>query len=294
MDLPSPDRAGFVDLGRMRLRVWEWGDEAAPPVICIHGAYDHGRMWDGFAPHLVDLGYRVLAPDVRGHGDSGRLSSGHIFAATALDLALLARAAGPSVGLVGHSFGGGVALMVAGVWPELVRWVVDLDGLGPPPAAFEEGDLAEAATRGLAAAERAGGASPRVYASRAEMVERRAAVNVRLPRPWVEHLVRHGSREVEGGFVWKADPYFSVGLPSPFGPGYIEAEHELVRCPVLVLTGGEHDTWSDLSPAEIDDRLSHLAVVRHEVVEGAGHYVHVEQPAAVVEAVRAFLAEVGS
>lgn len=293
MDLASPDRGGFVDLGRMRLRLWDWGDEAAPPVVCIHGAYDHGRMWDGFAPHLVDLGYRVLAPDLRGHGDSGRLSSGHIFAATALDLALLARHAGAPVGLVGHSFGGGQALMVAGVWPELVRWVVDLDGLGPPAAAFEQTDLAEGVRRGLAAAERATGGGSRVYRSREEMVERRAAVNTRLPRPWVEHLVHHGSRQVEGGWVWKADPFFSVGLPSPFGPGFIEAEHALVRRPVLVLTGAEHDTWSDLSPAEVDERLSHLAHVRHEVVAGAGHYVHVEQPAAVVTAARQFLAEVG-
>ena len=293
MDLASPDRAGFVDLGRMRLKVWEWGDESAPPVVCIHGAFDHGRMWDGFAPHLVALGYRVLAPDLRGHGDSGRLSSGHVFAATALDLALLARLAGPPVRLVGHSFGGGQALMVAGVWPELVRWVVNLDGLGPSAAAFEQRDLVELVRRGLAGAERVTAGVPRVYDSREEMVERRAAVNTRLPRPWVEHLVHHGSRQVEGGWVWKADPFFNVGLPAPFEPGFIEAEHELVRCPVLVLTGGEHDTWSDLSPAEVDDRVSHLADVRHEAVAGAGHYVHVEQPLVVRAAVRRFVAEVG-
>lgn len=277
----------------MRLRTWEWGDRDAPPVLCLHGAYDHGRMWDGFAPRVAELGYRVVAPDLRGHGDSGRLASGHVFAASALDVALLSRHVGPPVGIIGHSFGGGQALMVAGVWPELVRWVVDLDGLGPPAAAFEEGDLVEAATKGLDVAERVRAAPPRVHATREAMVERRASVNVRLPRTWVEHLVEHGSRQVEGGFVWKADPLFSVGLPSPFGPGYIEAEHALVGRPVLVLTGGEQDTWSDLTPEEIAERLAHLPDVRHQVVDGAGHYVHIERPVAVLGALRAFLAEVG-
>ena len=53
MPVPEPDRSGFVELNRTRLRLWDWGDPAAPPVICVHGAYDHGRMWDGLAPELA-------------------------------------------------------------------------------------------------------------------------------------------------------------------------------------------------------------------------------------------------
>lgn len=289
MELAAPERSRFVEVNRTRLRLWEWGDEAAPPIVCVHGAFDHGRMWDGIAPDLAALGYRVVAPDLRGHGDSGRLSSGHVWAATALDLGLLARSLGPPVGLVGHSFGGGQALFVAGVWPELVRWVVNLDGLGPPPAAFEERDLVEAAKGGLDAAERVLFAPPRVYASRADMAERRRRVNVRLPECWVDHLVAHGSTDVEGGVTWKADPMFSVGLPDDFDLGYLEAQHEMVRCPVLVLTGGEHDTWSDMTPEEVAERLSGLRDARHHVIEGAGHYVHIESPDVVLAEVTTFL-----
>ena len=85
---------------------------------------------------------------------------------------------------------------------------------------------------------------------------------------------------------------FSVGLPADFSHAHIEAEHALVRRPVLVLTGGEPDTWSDLSPEQVEQRLAHLAGVRHEVVDGAGHYVHVEQPDAVFAAIERFLVEV--
>ena len=117
-------------------------------------------------------------------------------------------------------------------------------------------------------------------------------MNPRLPRIWVDHLVHHGSREVEGGFVWKADPVFSVGLPAGFDLTFIEAEHDLVSCPILVLTGSEPDTWSEHTPEEIEARLTHLAGARHQVVSGAGHYVHIEQPEAVVAAIGSFLDEV--
>jgi pimeloyl-ACP methyl ester carboxylesterase len=62
---------------------------------------------------------------------------------------------------------------------------------------------------------------------------------------------------------------------------------------VLALTGAEPDTWSEMSPEEVRERLAHLRDVRHVAVDGAGHYVHVERPDVVVEAVRALLAEVG-
>jgi pimeloyl-ACP methyl ester carboxylesterase len=291
---PEPDRSGFVELNRTRLRVWDWGDPAAPPVICVHGAYDHGRMWDGLAPELAALGYRVVAPDLRGHGDSGRLSSGAAWAASALDLALLARHLGPPVSLVGHSFGGGQALYVAGVWPELVRWVVNLDGLGPTPAAFTPPeDLAARAADLLAGAERTLSRPPRVHPSAEGLVARRRAINGRMPEEWLEHLVRHGTRPAEGGLVWKADPVFGVGLPAAFDLDALHAEHEAVQAPVLVLTGGEHDTWSEMTDEELAERLTHLPTARHHVVDGAGHYVHLERPDVVVTEIRAFLGEIG-
>src|SRR5207245_2071691 len=107
-----------------------------PAVLCAHGGHDHGRMWDGFAPRLASMGYRVVAPDMRGHGDSGRIASGHIWQASAVDMSSLAQTLAPPVGMIGHSFGAGQLMWVAAVWPEQARWVVSLDGLGPPPAAF--------------------------------------------------------------------------------------------------------------------------------------------------------------
>jgi pimeloyl-ACP methyl ester carboxylesterase len=292
MDLEEPHRSRLLDLNRTTLRLWEWGDEAAPAVLCLHGAFDHGRMWDGVAPVIASWGYRVVAIDQRGHGDSGRLSSGNTWFAVALDNAVLARVLGPPVGVIGHSFGGGQAMYLAGVWPELVRWVVNLDGLGPPAAVFTEVDTATAAARGFDVITKLATRPPRSYSSLDEMVQRRREVNPRLPIEWIEHLVRHGARPTDDGWVWKADPTFSVGFPGGFSLGHLLAEHALVQAPMLALTGAEVDTWSDLQPDALAERLSHIPDVRHEVVAGAGHYVHIEQPEVVLDAIARFMKEI--
>ena len=70
--------------------------------------------------------------------------------------------------------------------------------------------------------------------------------NPRLPDEWALHLARHGARQVEGGWVWKADPMFGIGIPSEFNVAMLEAEMRRVQCPVLVLTGDQEDTWREL------------------------------------------------
>lgn len=295
MDLPEPHRVRHVDVNRTTLRLWEWGDPADPTIVCVHGAHDHGRMWDELAPALAADGHHVVAPDLRGHGGSGPLGSGHLWATSSLDLAELVDHLGGSAGLVGHSFGGGQCLYVAAVWPELVRWVVDIDGLGPPAAAFEEevGDLAGAAAGALDAAERQRGRAPRTYATLEEMAARRGQINVRLPEPWLLHLARHGARAVDGGWTWAVDPIFNVGFPGDFAIEALLAQYRRVRCPVLVLTGTEEDAWTDLDATETAERVEALGA-RHLAVDGVGHYVHVERPDVALDAIRRFVAEVGA
>ena len=67
---PPPQREQhFYDSQRLRLAYWAWGSPANPPLICLHGGRDHARSWDRIAEVLSDS-YYVVAPDLRGHGDS--------------------------------------------------------------------------------------------------------------------------------------------------------------------------------------------------------------------------------
>jgi pimeloyl-ACP methyl ester carboxylesterase len=294
----TPDRATFYDVNRTRLRAWCWGDPAAPPVVLVHGAYDHGRAWDGIAPRLVDLGLHVVAIDVRGHGDSGRLSSGMAWSVCTIDLCELARVLAPApgtpIGMIGHSMGGGQTITAAATTPERIAWLVNLDGLGPPVDNFVEEDVAELATRSLDDIDRFCAGTPRPWASRAELAERRGAINIRLPRSFLDHLVEHGTREVDGGFVWKWDPRFRTGVPAGFSLELILAQYPHVTSPTLVLVSSEEDAWTEVHDDEAERRTALLADGRLESVPGAGHYVHVEQPDFVVDRITRFLDEIGA
>jgi len=284
MNLAAPDRSTMVELNRTTLRLWQWGDPSRPPVVLVHGGWDHGRMFDGIAPEIAALGFHAVAVDLRGHGDSGRLGgSGACWLAWNLDLALLIGYLGRPAGLVGHSMGGGQALSVAGAFPDLVTWVVCIDGLGPSFEGTGDADHGELVAQWLEGAEALTTSPPRTYATVEEMAARRRRVNVRLPEQWALHLAVHGSRPWPGGgFVWKSDPAMRIGGPGPFGEGVLRAQNRLIRCPVLALTGSEPDQWSDLSQDTIAGRLADMRRAHHQVVPGAGHYVHIEQPGAVL------------
>lgn len=294
MRLAEPDRATFADVNRTRLRLWCWGDPDDPPVVLVHGAFDHGRMFDELAPRIAALGYHAIAVDMRGHGDSGRLLSGNAWLSMNLDLGMLARHLGSPVRFIGHSFGGGQSLCTAAAFPAEVKWVVSIDGLGPPAGAFVQGDPAEFTAKAFDSIERLWQRGARQYPSREEMAERRRKINVRMSEEWAAHLVEHGSRPGrDGGFEWKFDPMFNIGVGGgPFTVDMLLGQYHLVRCPVLVLTGTEEDTWNDLTADERAVRIAAVGDARHFEIPHTGHYVHLEQVDAVVKQIARFIEEV--
>src|SRR3546814_19606951 len=103
----------------MRLHYLDWGNSAAPTLILVHGGFDHARSWDWTARALAK-DYHVVAPDLRGHGDSAWSAEGsYMIANCVYDLAQLIEQLGREpVILVGHSLGGSVALRYAGLFPD--------------------------------------------------------------------------------------------------------------------------------------------------------------------------------
>jgi lipase len=112
----------------MRLHVHEWGDADAPAVVCLHGVSAHGRRFRRLAEERLAKRFRVLAPDLRGHGRSGWEPPWNC-ATHLADVLETVDEAGVQQPLpwVGHSFGGRLVLELCSVAPERVARAVLLD-----------------------------------------------------------------------------------------------------------------------------------------------------------------------
>lgn len=119
---------GWVRVGALRLHYLEWGGAAAPPVLLVHGNGGHAHWWDPLVP-LLAPGRRLLAPDLRGHGDSDwPAEPAYGIADCTVDLiGLLDALALPRVAIVAHSMGARIAVWLAAHHPERVRGVALLD-----------------------------------------------------------------------------------------------------------------------------------------------------------------------
>jgi lipase len=123
----------------LRLHVHEWGDRAAPPVICVHGVTGHGERFKRLAEERWGSRFRIVAPDLRGHGRSEH-DAPWTFATHIADLTETVDALGiGQADWVGHSFGGRLVLELAAREPKRIRRAVLLDPaiqLLPHVAAF--------------------------------------------------------------------------------------------------------------------------------------------------------------
>ena len=288
-----PDRARSVASDGIRIAVVEWGDAAAPPLLLAHGGFDFAGTFDLFAPRLADAGWRVVAWDQRGHGDSEHAELYSWTADVRDALAVLDSVGRPSLPLIGHSKGGGLMTDLAEAFPDRVSHLVNLEGL---PSASRHPDVAEheragrfreAVTDWLDHRRRAAGLA-RKPGTISELARRRGRMNPRLPIAWLEYLVQIGGRRDPDGWRWKIDPMLRFGGIGPWRPEWAVERLPRLRPPFLGVIGLEPEEmgWGS-SPDVLRPRLP--ARGRLEVFEDAGHFVHIEQPERVATLVLEFL-----
>jgi pimeloyl-ACP methyl ester carboxylesterase len=272
---------------RLRLHYVDWGNEHLPPLILLHGARDHCRNWDWVAQRLRDK-FHILAPDLRGHGDSQWADSGaYGMDGFIYDLAHLIHQQNLApVAILAHSLGGNIALRYTGIYPETVRRLVAIEGLGPSPAMEAEMNrrAIDHRMRGWISAQRKLAArQPRKYDSIEQAFSRMKEENTHLSEAQALHLTQHGVRQNEDGTLsWKFDNYVRAWPPYDMTRDDIRALWSRITCPTLLVYGSE--SWAS-NPAT-DGRADHFPAARVALIEGAGHWVHhdrLEQFLAVAE-----------
>ncbi len=266
-----------VDGGQLAYEVAGEG----PLIVLAHGMGDGRKAFRHLTPLLVEAGYRVAALDIRGHGESSAEWPSYTRTDVAGDIAALVRHLGGPAVVVGHSFSGGAATIVAARHPELISAVVEL---GP----FTRAQKVDV------------GGLLRNASHRRGMLRLMGAALFKSVGLWKSYL------DVAYPGVKPADydPYVAALEADLRRPGRmavvatmgqsapIDAGERLsgVRSPVLIVMGAQDPDWAD-PVAEANGIVAGMApgVGSVAVIEGAGHYPHAQYPAEVARAILGFL-----
>ncbi len=247
--------------------------------------------------------WRVIAPDLRGHGDSDNTGS-YAMAQFVADLKALYDHFGLSDAvLVGHSLGGHIVTRFAGIWPACVSGLIIIDGMGPPRAgeAISSEMMQEGWRRGVEGLLGLRHA-PRQMADREEALARLTRNNPKLSPSLAAAIVDDGIEAHPGGGVcWKWDSRVQM-VWNTFDHDETERMCQFVSCPVLLVTG-EHsmDYWMGIREFDpVDIKVLHdesnrrrvrlFRDARHVEIPGAGHMIHYDQPERLNDEIAAFLA----
>jgi pimeloyl-ACP methyl ester carboxylesterase len=257
----------------------------------LHGFLDQAHSWQSFVDALVKRSRRLLwliAPDCRGHGDSGWAGAGgyYHFPDYVYDLDCVITAMGLTrFHLIGHSMGGTISFLYAGTFPERLSKLVLIEGVGPPGMDFTDapprmaGWIREVRERGRS--------HFREYSSLAAGANQLQQTNPRLKKEFAFDLARAGMKQNEKGkWVWKFDPLHRTASPQPFYTAQALEFFRWIACPVLIVDGKES---RQTRRTDKQQRYDAIADRRHATIANAGHMVHQDNPEQLAEVVASFL-----
>jgi pimeloyl-ACP methyl ester carboxylesterase len=268
----------YIDVEGARIHYQRWGDRGRPGLLLVHGNAAHAHWWDFIAPMLA-RDYNVAAIDLSGMGDSDWRKDFYSMERFAREEIAVCEDAGMFVPMeppiiVAHSFGGFVTILTGALYGERLSGTVIVDSPVNPP-------------------EREGSPSQRVIKphhiyptlaaalARFRLMPPQTSENLYL----VDWVARNSLKEVDGGFTWKFDP----AIWQHFSIGDTAARLRETKCRIAVFRG-EH---SVLLPPEIGEYMFNILGRSAPVVEipQAQHHIMLDQPLALVSALRALLAD---
>jgi pimeloyl-ACP methyl ester carboxylesterase len=285
-----PSGSLFFTSRGLRHHVRHWARAGAPKVVLLHGWMDVSASFQ-FMVDALHGDWDVYAPDWRGYGlTEWEKADSYWFPDYIADLDALLDEISPqdAVFLVGHSLGGNVASIYAGVRPQRVAKLVNLEGFGMAPTVAEQAPKRYA--RWLDELRDPPGLRP--YTGFSELADRLRKGNKRLSAEKAEFLARHWGREHGGRVLLRSDPKHKIVNPTLYRYEEARACWQQVSAPVLWVDGAESETLKrlGLSEAQHAERRAAFRDLQYATVPDAGHMLHHDQPEAVARLVEAFLA----
>ena len=286
----------------LRYHCNEWGDDGLsrddrPTLVMVHGWMDVGASFQFVVDALHAAGdapRHIVAPDWRGFGHTDApAADAYWFPDYLGDLDALLDAISPGrpVDLLGHSMGGNVVMSYAGARPGRIRRLVNLEGFGLPRAKPE--DAPARLTQWLD--ELREPMPLRDYASASDVAARLRANNPRLSADKADWLAtRWAQPDATGRWRILGDPAHRRTNPVPYQVDEVLASWRAIQAPLLWVQGGKTDLdrwWKDrYSLDEFHRRLAVVHQARSETLDGAGHMLHHDEPAALAHLLADFLA----
>lgn len=296
-------RSEFVPIRSLKYHVWHWGDAQgdATPLVLVHGWMDVGASYQFMVDALPEAflqGRPVIAPDWRGFGlTQPPVPTDHyVFADYLADLdQLLDHYVGERpVDLVGHSMGGNIAMMYAGVRPARIRRLVNLEGFGMPAAKPQSavrryGDWMNEIRK----LER-GELALKSYDSLDGVAQRLMKTNPRLSQDKADWLAQHwAAQDAAGRWSILGDPAHKVSSAQIYRVDEAQALYAAITAPTLAVeaSGDSMRQWwkGRYSIDEYHERLKAVPDCRTAVIEEAGHMLHHDQPETLAGLIEKFL-----
>ncbi|MDW8258494.1 MAG: alpha/beta hydrolase [Gammaproteobacteria bacterium] len=281
-------RSEFLTVRSRRLHLLRWGPADIEPILMLHGFLDTGATFQFLVDELPE-DWSCAALDWRGFGDSDANGDCYWFPDYFADLdgvldALYAR--GSRVRLIGHSMGGNVAMIYAGLRPERIRWVVSLDSFGLPATRSEQApqryiEWLDAVARGPP--------DQATYENLEGFAEKLRARNPRLTPERALFIAHAWTRpNAAGRFELRADPWHRLVNPVLYRREEAVACWKRIVAPLLLVLAGDSDYFPRLGLG-IDQLRAELPAARTRIVRlpNVGHMMHHEAPAALAELLRA-------
>jgi pimeloyl-ACP methyl ester carboxylesterase len=302
-------RSEFVPIRGLsyHLRLWEspaGANPALPPLVLVHGWMDVAASYQFMVDALSDAfaqGRRIIAPDWRGFGLTGSGPDGgtadnYWFADYLADLDfLLDHYAGEqAVDLVGHSMGGNVAMLYAGVRPARVRRLVNLEGFGLPPSQPEQAPGRYAKWMDELKSLRRGELALKAYDSVDGVARRLMKTNPRLSADKAGWLAGHWARpDAAGKWQILGEAAHKIGSAQLYRVDETLAIYRRISAPTLAVEASDDSlaTWwqGKYSLDQYHERLKEVAQARVAVIQDAGHMLHHDQPEQLATLIEGFL-----